>query len=91
MKQRGFTRPASGFKEIHMPKNTAAGIVLAGLSTVIGFAMIWHVWWLAIVAFAALLVAAIVHTFNYDRDYHIPADEVVDTENARTELLNAHV
>ncbi|MBS0216404.1 MAG: cbb3-type cytochrome c oxidase subunit I, partial [Proteobacteria bacterium] len=91
MKQRGYTRPASGFKSIHMPKNTAAGIVLAGLSTVLGFAMIWHVWWLAILSFAALLVAAIVHTFNYDRDYHIPADEVVDTENARTELLNAHV
>ncbi|MBS0218354.1 MAG: cytochrome o ubiquinol oxidase subunit I [Proteobacteria bacterium] len=91
MKQRGYTRPASGFKSIHMPKNTAAGIVLAGLSTVLGFAMIWHVWWLAILSFAALLVAAIVHTFNYDRDYHIPADEVVDTENARTKLLNAHV
>ena len=74
-----------------MPKNTAAGIVLAGLSTVIGFALIWHIWWLAAVAFAALLVAAVVHTFNYDRDYHIPADEVVRTENARTELLNAHV
>ncbi|MBS0225402.1 MAG: cbb3-type cytochrome c oxidase subunit I, partial [Proteobacteria bacterium] len=91
MKQRGFTRPSSGFTAIHMPKNTAAGIVLAGLSTVIGFAMIWHIWWLAIVAFAALLVCAIAHTFNYDRDYHIPADEVVRTETARTELLNAHV
>ena len=53
--------------------------------------MIWHIWWLAIVAFAALLVCAIAHTFNYDRDYHIPADEVVRTETARTELLNAHV
>lgn len=91
MKQRGFQRPLQGFKAIHMPKNTAAGIVLAGLSTLIGFALIWHIWWLAGVAFAALLVSAIVHTFNYDRDYHIPADEVVHTENARTELLNAHV
>ncbi len=91
MKQRGFRRPLQGFKAIHMPKNTAAGIVLAGLSTVMGFALIWHIWWLAALSFVALLATAIVHTFNYDRDYHIPADEVVRTENARTELLNAHV
>jgi len=33
----------------------------------------------------------IIHTFNYKRDYHIPADEVVRTEDARTRLLAAHV
>ena len=33
MKRRGAQRPTSGFKPIHMPKNTAAGIVIAGLST----------------------------------------------------------
>ncbi len=91
MKQHGFQRPQSGFKSIHMPKNTAAGIILAGLSTVVGFAMIWHIWWLAIAGFVTLVASAIIHTFNYDRDYHIPDDEVVRTEHARTELLNAHV
>jgi cytochrome o ubiquinol oxidase subunit 1 len=29
-------------------------------------------------------VATIVHTFNYKRDYYIPADEVVRTEAERT-------
>jgi len=28
-----------------------------------------------------------VHSFNHDRDYHIPADEVAATEQARTQLL----
>ena len=89
MKAHGFKRPEGGFLPIHMPKNTAAGVVLAGISVVLGFALIWHIWWLAGVSFVALLIAAIVHTFNYKRDYHIPADEVAATEAARTQQLGS--
>ena len=92
MKQSGFQRPTSGFLAIHMPKNTAAGLVIALLSTVCAFALIWQMWLVAGVFFAAMLVAAIVHTFNYKRDYYIPADEVAATENQRTQqLAAAHV
>ncbi len=90
MKQYGYRRPQEGFKPIHMPKGTAAGIVLAGLSTVCGFALIWHIWWLAIASFAATILAAIIHTFNYKRDYYIPAEDVVRTETLRTQLMAGH-
>ncbi|UXH77362.1 cytochrome o ubiquinol oxidase subunit I [Roseateles amylovorans] len=89
MKQRGHQRPVSGFKSIHMPKNTSAGVILAGLSTLFGFALIWHMWLVAGVAFAVTVIAAIVHTFNYKRDYYIQADEVTRTEDARTQVLAA--
>jgi cytochrome o ubiquinol oxidase subunit 1 len=89
MKQRGHQRPTSGFQPIHMPKNTAAGVVIAGLCTVMGFALIWQMWLIAIVSFAAVVVSSIAHTFNYKRDFHIPADEVTRTENARTKALAA--
>ncbi|HEY1396156.1 cytochrome o ubiquinol oxidase subunit I [Roseateles sp.] len=89
MKTRGHQRPVAGFKEIHMPKNTGAGVILAGLSTLFGFALIWHMWLVAGVAFAVTVIAAIVHTFNYKRDYYIPADEVARTEEARTKVLAA--
>ena len=91
MKQHKYQRPEQGFKAIHMPKNTAAGIILAGISTVLGFALIWHMWLLAGVSFAALLATAIGHTFNYDRDYHIPAEEVERVEAERTRMLASHV
>ncbi|HJV51874.1 MAG TPA: cbb3-type cytochrome c oxidase subunit I, partial [Noviherbaspirillum sp.] len=91
MKQHGYARPLQGFVTIHMPKNTAAGFVIAVLSTVVGFALIWQMWLVAGIAFAATLAAAIVHTFNYKRDYHIPADEVVRTENARTRMMESYV
>jgi len=90
MKQYGYRRPQEGFKPIHMPKGTAAGIVLAGLSTVCGFALIWHIWWLAILSFGATIVSAIIHTFNYKRDYYIPTEEVIRTEASRTQLMAGH-
>jgi cytochrome o ubiquinol oxidase subunit 1 len=70
-----------------MPKNTGTGVILGALSVAFGFAMIWYIWWLAVLAFGAMLVVTIGHTFNYDRDYFIPADEVVRTEAARTTML----
>jgi len=91
MKKRGYARPLQGFKAIHMPKNTAAGIILGVLSIVFSFAMIWYIWWLAAFSFAAIAVVAIGHTFNYNRDFYIPADEVVRTEGQRTALLAERV
>ncbi|WP_395452432.1 cytochrome o ubiquinol oxidase subunit I (plasmid) [Azospirillum melinis] len=91
MKKRGYARPLEGFRPIHMPSNTGTGIILAGLSTALGFGLIWHIWWLAALSFIGLLAVAINHTFNYNRDFHIPVDEVVRTENERTRLLSGQV
>ncbi|PWC67842.1 cytochrome o ubiquinol oxidase subunit I [Azospirillum sp. TSH7] len=91
MKKRGYARPLEGFRPIHMPSNTGTGVILAGISTVLGFALVWHIWWLAAVSFIGLLAVAINHTFNYNRDFHIPVDEVVRTENERTRLLSGQV
>ncbi|RVT93053.1 cytochrome o ubiquinol oxidase subunit I [Sphingomonas crocodyli] len=89
MKDRGAERPVKGFLPIHMPRNTGAGVILSGLAMVLGFAMVWYIWWLAALSAGALLIGGIIHTFNYNRDYHIPADEVAEQEDARTKLLAA--
>ena len=91
MKKHGYQRPLNGFEDIHMPKNTGAGFVISMIAMVLGFALIWHIWWLAIVSFAGVIIASIVHTFNYNRDYYIPASEVQATEDARTQQLARHV
>lgn len=89
MKNRGYQRPLTGFRDIHMPRNTGAGVVLAGLSVVLAMAFIWYIWWLAIVSFVALIGYAIAHTFNYDREFHIPSSDVTRVEDERTRLLAA--
>ncbi len=87
MKRRGFQRPTAGFLPIHMPKNTAAGMLLSALATGCGFGLIWQIWWLAAGSLVLLILASIWHTFNFDRDYHISAQEVATIEAQRTEQL----
>jgi len=87
MKTRGYERPTTGFKDIHMPSNTGSGVILAGLSVAFGVGMIWYVWWLAAISFVGILGAAIGHTFIYKRDYYIPKATVAAKEDARTAAL----
>ncbi|MGN6121471.1 MAG: cytochrome o ubiquinol oxidase subunit I [Sphingomonas oligoaromativorans] len=89
MKTHGYQRPAEGFRPIHMPRNTGAGVILSGLAFTLGFGMIWYMWWLAALSFVGLFVVAIGHTFNFNRDYFIPADEVTRTESQRPQPLEA--
>ena len=91
MKKHKYERPLDGFLPIHMPHNTGTGFILGALSFVFGFAMIWYMWLVAALSFLAIVVVAITHTFNYDREYYIPADEVRRVEQSRTELLASHV
>jgi cytochrome o ubiquinol oxidase subunit 1 len=81
MKQRGVAmQPLSTYHQIHMPRNTATGMIIAGFSTVLGFALIWHIWWLVIVTFVVALGVAIGKSFDEDRDYYVPVEEIERTE-----------
>jgi len=91
MKSRGYVRPSEGFRPIHMPKNTGTGAILSALSVVLAFGLIWYMWWLVLLAFAAVMFVAISHTYNYRRDFFIRVDEVEAVEAARAKLLTAEV
>jgi cytochrome o ubiquinol oxidase subunit 1 len=82
MKERGHKVPDGGYRPIHMPRNTGTGVILSFLALALGFGMVWYMWWLAAVSFVGLIVVTIAHTFNYNRDYYIPAEEVAATERA---------
>ncbi|WP_284777732.1 cytochrome o ubiquinol oxidase subunit I [Agrobacterium sp. lyk4-40-TYG-31] len=87
MKKHGAERPVDGFIPIHMPKNTGTGVIISAISVVLGFALVWHIWWLAIVSLVAIIAVSIAHTFNYNRDYYIPVSDVTEVEAERTKLL----
>ena len=88
MKDRGHERPPGGYQPIHMPKSTGAGVIISGLALVLGFAMIWYIWWLAALSAVALLAYSIAFTFIYDRAYYVPVEEIAADEDARR-LLEA--
>ena len=82
MKEKGiaYKQPAK-YHEIHMPKNTGAGVLIGLFSLVMGFALIWYIWWLAIVGALGVVITWIAHSFNDDVDYYVPVDVVTKTEN----------
>ncbi len=81
MKQRGVAmQPLSSYHQIHMPRNTATGLIIAGFSTVLGFALIWHIWWMVAVTFVVAIGVAIGKSFDEDRDYYVPVEEIERTE-----------
>jgi cytochrome o ubiquinol oxidase subunit 1 len=81
-------RPAQ-YADIHMPRNTPVGLVMAGLLTVMGFALVWHIWWLAAFGLVGAIAAFIARTFDEDIDYYVPAAEVERIEGERFARLAA--
>ncbi|ACQ93684.1 cytochrome o ubiquinol oxidase, subunit I [Tolumonas auensis DSM 9187] len=89
MKEKGtaYKRPAK-YTEIHMPKNTGAGVIISLFSLIMGFALIWYIWWLAIVGFVGVIATWITYSFNKDVDYYVPADVVKKTEDEHFAKMN---
>ncbi|MDB5178618.1 MAG: cyoB [Patescibacteria group bacterium] len=64
------------YTDIALPKNSAMGIILAGFAFVLGFAVIWHIWWLAVVGLLGVIATIIIRTSTDDSEYTIPAAKV---------------
>lgn len=71
------------YQRIHMPKNTWAGVVIGGASLAFGFAMVWWIWWMAILSSGAMLAAWIAYAFSDDKDYYVEVDEILAIEQKR--------
>ncbi|MFN8769993.1 MAG: cytochrome o ubiquinol oxidase subunit I [Neisseriaceae bacterium] len=82
-KQRSGSNATNGklnYQDIHMPKNTGVGFILAGLIFIAGFATIWHIWWLVIAGGVGTLVTLIYRAFDYNTAYYLKAENVEKTE-----------
>ena len=89
-KQRGqaWVKPAK-YEDIHMPRNTGTGVIIGLFSMVMGFAMVWHIWWMAILGLAGMIGTFIYRSFDKDVDYWVPAAEVERIENEHRKHLAA--
>jgi cytochrome o ubiquinol oxidase subunit 1 len=67
-------------EDIVLPKNTGYGVFIAGAAFVAGFAIIWHVWWVAVLGVVAAIILVIAATLREDTEYTITAKEVLATE-----------
>ncbi|HVY15751.1 MAG TPA: cytochrome o ubiquinol oxidase subunit I [Rhodopila sp.] len=64
------------YTEIEMPRNSPTGFVCAFFATIIGFAMIWHIWWMAALGVFGAFVTFVAFAWRDFQEYAIPAEEV---------------
>lgn len=64
------------YEDIHMPKNSAMGFIIACFAFFLAFALVWHITWLGIVSFLGVVISLITHLSNDDTEYTITAAEL---------------
>lgn len=69
------------YEDIYLPKNSAYSFFIGVLSFIFGFAFIWHIWWLAIISFLAILIALIIKLSEQDDYLLLKKEEVKKMES----------
>ncbi|HSW66783.1 MAG TPA: cbb3-type cytochrome c oxidase subunit I [Bacillota bacterium] len=88
MKQQGH-QPKKAYEDIHMPKNTAAGIYIAIFAFLGCLAFVWEITWLVVASIIGIIVTLVVRSFDEHLEYTIPAAEVKKLEEARQQKDDA--
>jgi cytochrome o ubiquinol oxidase subunit I len=76
------------YRDIEMPRNSPTGFVCAFFATVMGFALIWHIWWLVAAGAIGAYATFVVFAWRDKDEDIIPADEVARID--RNHLARRH-
>ncbi len=80
--------PAPQYEDIHMPKNTAMGIYIAGFSFIFGFGMIWNIIWLIVIGLIGMITCIIIRLSQDDVEYYVSKEEIAQIENANSNRVH---
>jgi len=79
------------YRAIEMPRNSPTGFVCAFFATVMGFALIWHIWWMVAAGALGALATFVVFAWRDEDEEIIPAEEVARIDRGhRAQLSAAH-
>ena len=73
---------ASEFEPIEAPTNSATGVIAAFFAVVAGFALIWHIWWMAGIGVLGAFVTMLFFAFRDEEEFEIPVERIVEFERA---------
>jgi cytochrome o ubiquinol oxidase subunit I len=82
-RERGWPDATPEYRDIEIPRNSATGFVCAFFATVMGFALIWHIWWMVAVGALGAFATFVVFAWRDHDEDTIPAAEV-----ARIDRIN---
>jgi cytochrome o ubiquinol oxidase subunit 1 len=71
------------YEDLHLPKNTAAGIYVSIFVFLVGFALVWHVYWLAAFGIIGATVCFLIRAFDDEPEYIFTKEEVEEYEKRR--------
>jgi len=82
-REQGHPPDEPAYEAIEVPRNSPTGFVCAFFATIIGFSLIWHIWWFAAVGFLGAYATFVMFAWRDHGEDEIPADEVarIDREN----------
>jgi cytochrome o ubiquinol oxidase subunit 1 len=93
MKQRALEQARLGeepaYADIEMPRNSPTGFMCAFFATFMGFALIWHIWWLVGVAALGAYATFVVFAWRDKDEYIIPAETVARIDRANRSARSA--
>jgi cytochrome o ubiquinol oxidase subunit I len=69
------------YESIEVPRNTPVGFFLAFFTVVLGFSLIWHIWWGAGFGLLGTIVVSLMQAWRVDGEVEIPAERVAAFEH----------
>jgi len=88
-RQQGRLSEEPRYTDIEMPRNSPTGFICAFFATFMGFALIWHIWWMVAVAALGAYATFVVFAWRDRVEYVIPADEVARIDRANRSARGA--
>ena len=82
IKQRPPRQEEPAYAAIEMPRNSPTGFICAVFATALGFALIWHIWWLVAVAAVGAYATFVVFAWRDEDEYIVPAETVARVDRA---------
>ena len=79
------------YEDIEIPRNSATGFVCAFFATLIGFALIWHIWWMAIVGAVGAFATFVVFAWRDRTEEIVPKEEVARIARANRAARAAYL
>jgi len=72
-----------GARPLQVPRPSALGVVLAFFAFVAGFALVWHILWLAGLALSCIVVACLLRAWQTEHEVELNAADIAGRDGAR--------
>jgi len=88
-REQGPGSSAPDYRDVEMPRNSPTGFVCAFFATIMGFALIWHIWWMVAAGGIGAFATFVAFAWRDHDEYVIPAAEVARIDRANLDARRA--